>query len=163
MKNATKAVSGGSVVSFAVRADYWTTQKPFKLSAMSIMALALLAGAALMPATAQGDIFVTNYNGTVGEYTTSGATVNASLVSGLYEPMGIAVSGSNLFVANYSSGTIGEYDAITGATVNASLVSGLSYPYGIAVTPEPATLSVLALGGLAILRRRRSSRVAPVS
>ena len=39
-------------------------------------------------------------NGTIGEYTTSGAVVNASLVSGLNYPFGIAVSGSNLFVAN---------------------------------------------------------------
>src|ERR1017187_5432919 len=101
MKNATKAVSAGSVVSFAVRADYRTTRKPFKLSAMSIMALALLAGAALMPATAQGEIFVTDVvNYTIGEYTTSGATVNASLVTGLSYPRAIAVSGSNLFVTN---------------------------------------------------------------
>ena len=35
----------------------------------------------------------------IGEYTTSGATVNASLISGLNNPQGIAVSGSDLFVA----------------------------------------------------------------
>ena len=39
--------------------------------------------------------------GTIGEYTTAGATVNAALISGLNGPLGIAVSGSNLFVANY--------------------------------------------------------------
>ena len=42
-------------------------------------------------------------DGTIGEYTTSGATVNASLVSGLNYPYGIAVSGSNLFVTNYNA------------------------------------------------------------
>ena len=38
----------------------------------------------------------------IGEYTTSGGMVNASLISGFgsYTPIGIAVSGSNLFVAN---------------------------------------------------------------
>src|ERR1017187_1279308 len=82
--------------------------------------------------TARGqDIFVANVaSGTIGEYTTSGATVNASLVSGLSNPSGIAVSGSDLFVANQGSGTIGEYTT-TGATVNASLVSGLDNPSGI--------------------------------
>ena len=59
--------------------------------------------------------------------------MNASLVSGLNGPTGIAVSGSDLFVANYSTGTIGEYTT-SGATVNASLVSGLNDPYGIAVS-----------------------------
>jgi len=82
-----------------------------------------------------GDIiFVTSFtDGTIGEYTTSGATVNASLITGLSEPYGIAVSGSNLFVTNRGSGTIGEYTT-SGATVNASLITGLHDPVGIAVS-----------------------------
>jgi DNA-binding beta-propeller fold protein YncE len=59
--------------------------------------------------------------------------VNASLVSGLNEPNGLAVSGGDIFVANAGSGTIGEYTT-AGATVNASLVSGLNTPYGLAVS-----------------------------
>ena len=43
-------------------------------------------------AIAGGDIFVANNgNGTIGEYTTSGATVNPSLISGLNGPFGLAV------------------------------------------------------------------------
>ena len=114
--------------------------------------------------TARGqDIFVANVaSGTIGEYTTSGATVNASLVSGLTNPAGIAVSGSDLFVVNQGSGTIGEYTT-TGVTVNASLVSGLDNPSGIAIS-EPVSsvpdagstlgLMFLSLAGLAALRRR---------
>src|SRR5450759_1108227 len=100
---------------------------------------AVLLGLLSMNA-AHAQIFVVNTSAdTIGEYTNSGATVNASLVSGLNEPLGIAVSGSNLFVTNgyggtTGAGTIGEYNAITGATVNASLVSGLNYPVGIAVS-----------------------------
>jgi len=46
-------------------------------------------------------IFVTNSSsGKIGEYTTSGAVVNASLVSGLNGPTGIAVSGSNIYVTS---------------------------------------------------------------
>ncbi len=85
-------------------------------------------------AVSGSDLFVTSYSlGTIGEYTTSGATVNASLVSGLGVPFGIAVSGSDLFVASASDNTIGEYTT-SGATVNASLVSGLGEPIGIAVS-----------------------------
>ncbi|MGD1278493.1 MAG: PEP-CTERM sorting domain-containing protein [Tepidisphaeraceae bacterium] len=110
-----------------------------KLRVISIMALALSAGAALMPVTAHGQIFVVNYgygNGTgaaIGKYNLDGSTVWASLVSGLVEPYGIAVSGSDLFVTSYA-GTIAEYNATSGATVNPSLVSGLSSPAGIAVS-----------------------------
>jgi autotransporter-associated beta strand protein len=78
------------------------------------------------------DIFVTNFNSsTIGEYTSSGGTVNPSLISGLSSPIGIAV-GQNLFVANQGNGTIGEY-TLSGGVVNASLVSGLNSPHGIAV------------------------------
>jgi streptogramin lyase len=127
----------------------------------------------IIAATARGDtIYVTNYNtGTIGEYdTTTGAVVNASLVSGLNGPAAIAVCGSNLFVTNAGSGTIGEYDATTGAVVNASLVSGLSYPGGIAVTqavPEPSSVALLfsfvAVASLAHAWRRRYPAIQPTS
>ena len=121
------------------------------LQRASFLAIACLlaVGVALSSATARGqDIYVTNYSGiigsgygdTIGEYTTSGATVNASLVSGLTGPVSIAVSGSNLFVttevpATESSYKVGEYDATTGATVNASLITtGLNGPWGIAAS-----------------------------
>lgn len=75
-----------------------------------------------------------------------------ALISGLHLPNGIAVSGSNRFVANNGeagpvggTGTIGEYTT-SGATVNPTLVSGLSFPSGIAVVPtvpEPIAASHL--------------------
>jgi hypothetical protein len=89
-----------------------------------------------MPATARGQIFVTNDFGRIGEYTTSGATINALLVTGLNLSPGIAVSGSNLFVVsggNRVVGTVGEYTT-SGAIVNASLVSGLVNPECIALS-----------------------------
>jgi autotransporter-associated beta strand protein len=78
-------------------------------------------------------LFVIDGNSTIGVYTTSGATVNASLVSGLNTPAGIAVSGSNIYVANAGNGILPVYTT-SGATVNASLVSGLNSPFGIAVS-----------------------------
>ena len=70
-----------------------------------------------------GDLFVANYGGyglgTIGEYTTSGATVNSALITGLDGPIGIAVSGGNLFITSILDGTIGEYTT-SGVTVNAA-------------------------------------------
>jgi DNA-binding beta-propeller fold protein YncE len=81
----------------------------------------------------QGDPRAPEPRGSVGEYTTAGATVNPTLISGLNRPQGIAVSGSDLFVVNEANGTIGKYTT-AGATVNASLISGLNGPQGIAVS-----------------------------
>jgi hypothetical protein len=131
----------------------------FSLGAMSIMALALSAAAALTPATARGQIFVTGRSGTIGEYNLDGTTVNASLVSGLPTlSYALAISSSDMFVSNADNKMIGEYTT-SGGTVNADLVSGLDGPNGIAVVvPEPSTLSVLAAGaaGLLAFRPRRS-------
>jgi hypothetical protein len=80
------------------------------------------------------NLFVANEgNGTIGEYSTSGETLNASLVTGLASPCGIAVYGSDLFVVNNGTGTISEYTT-SGTLVNASLVTGLDNPWGIAVS-----------------------------
>jgi Ca2+-binding RTX toxin-like protein len=98
-------------------------------------------------AVAGSDIFVLTQSpdgvGTVGEYTTSGATVNRALITGLIGPTAIAASGSDLFVAStgpadsatnqFDEGAIGEYST-AGAIVNAALVSGLDGPVGIAVS-----------------------------
>ncbi len=100
----------------------------FLLVAAAAVALWSLLG------TAYGQIFVTSFSdNSIGEYATSGATVNAALVTGLNHPFGIAVSGTNLFVSNNGNGTIGEYTT-AGATVNAALVMGLNFPSGIAVS-----------------------------
>jgi DNA-binding beta-propeller fold protein YncE len=98
------------------------------------IALALACG---MVATLKAqNIYVANgLNGTVGEYGLDGSPVNASLISGLDYPVGIAISGSDLYVANGYDGnnTIGEYTT-SGAVVNTSLISGLNGPWGIAVS-----------------------------
>src|SRR5271170_2250391 len=93
-----------------------------------------------------GDLFVTR-DGFVGEYTTSGATVNASLISGGdAREFGIALDGNgHIFVSNFTSGTISEYTT-TGTFINASLVSGLSEPMGVVVVPEPSIYSIIFLG-----------------
>jgi hypothetical protein len=49
-------------------------------------------------------------------------------------PIGIAVSGNDLFVANnVANGTVGKYNATTGASIDANFISGLTGPTGLAV------------------------------
>jgi len=138
---------------------YW-----FRLRNISIVALVLSVGAALSPATARGqNIFVVNNGaGTIGEYTSSGAVVNASLVSGLNGPWGIAVSGTNLFVTNNRNNTIGEYTT-SGTVVNASLISGLNAPWGIAVVSVPSTVALTAVSNATIIAGGTGSLGATVS
>lgn len=73
--------------------------------------------------------------GMVGVYdATTGAPIQANLISGIYQPYGVAVSGDRLYVSNYSSGTVSVYDATTGAVIQASLISGLNLPTGLAIS-----------------------------
>lgn len=82
--------------------------------------------------TAHAQIFVSNFTGnSIGEYNLDGTAINASLISGLNGTSDIAISGSNLLVANYTA--IGEYTA-SGTAINASLISGLTNPQGIAIS-----------------------------
>ncbi len=95
--------------------------------------LALLAGAGSMAETANAQLFVAYNDDRIGEYTLSGQAVNSSLIPGLPRPVGVAASGSNLWVSNGDSGTVGLYTT-SGTPINPTLISGLSDPYGIAVS-----------------------------
>src|ERR1051326_3829581 len=46
----------------------------------------------------------------------------------------IHVFAADVYVANYYSGTVGEYDATTGAPVNTAFITGLSGPLGLALS-----------------------------
>lgn len=95
-----------------------------------------LGGLPLAPATADspgalaadgtGNLFVASGGGFVGEFTTSGAIVNNSVISG-FPVGGLAVAGDNLLVENGLNGTIMEYTT-SGELVNASLIPGAGGP-----------------------------------
>jgi hypothetical protein len=90
--------------------------------------------ASLIPNVTYGQIFVAdNATGTIGEYTTLGATINAALITGLGNPQSLAVSGGDIFVLNGATGTIGEYTT-SGQAINPSLITGLTAPVRIAVS-----------------------------
>jgi hypothetical protein len=66
--------------------------------------------------------------GTIGEYTTSGAPVNPSLITGLEGAGGLASDGlGHLFVSDAFGSTVAEY-SISGALLNANFITGLSSP-----------------------------------
>ena len=114
-------------------ASGWRRRKT-PLAGLLLAAFVITISVWAMPATAQGQIFVTtNYTSTIGEYTTSGATVNASLVSGLNGPEGIAVSGGNLYVTNTGGTTIGKYTT-SGTTGDARRSRVSNIPTALAVS-----------------------------
>ena len=90
------------------------------------------AGAVL---AVNGKVFIGNSSNQISEYNAStGALINASFISGLNFPLGMAVSGNNFYVANYEGDSIGLYDATTGLPINSSFITGLGYPVAIAIS-----------------------------
>jgi streptogramin lyase len=93
-------------------------------------------------------IYVTNGTA-ISEFNAStGATVNAALVTLSSPAVAVSLDGSgHLYVLNNNSGTVGEYNASTGAPINAALVTGLlAAPLAMAVDGS-GHLYVLNEGG----------------
>lgn len=102
-----------------------------------IRCFVLAIGLAAVPANSFATLFVVSFGngpntGTIGAYTNSGAVINASLITGLSDPLSVAASGGFLYVTTLD-GKIGKYTT-SGATVNASLVTGLNQPTDIEVS-----------------------------
>ena len=87
---------------------------------------------------ASGNLYVTNSvsnngadNGTVSEYSSSGALINASYIpatDGLNHPYGMAFDSSgNLYVANSEGTTVSKFSS-SGSLINSTYISGLSDP-----------------------------------
>ncbi len=105
----------------------------FNLPFQSMIAPLLCVGMSLFATAAQADFILTTSNGygpsAVGDYTITGQTINANFITGLNSTWGVAVSESNIFIAN--GGTVSEY-TLSGATVNAALITGQGTIRGIA-------------------------------
>jgi DNA-binding beta-propeller fold protein YncE len=78
------------------------------------------------------DLFVANTGapgsgGWVGKYDAkTGAAISQSFITGTnFIPVALALTGSDLFVANGEEGSVGKYDAKTGKAINAGLIAGL--------------------------------------
>jgi hypothetical protein len=98
---------------------------------------------------------VGNASNTVGEYnTTTGDPVNPNLIPSLASPEDIVSDGTSLWVANYSTGTVGQYD-LSGNPINPTFISNLNGPVALALVPEPSSLCLLGISGVLLLMRRR--------
>src|SRR5271166_6737806 len=113
---------------FAVlKSNSWV---PYRALSMLLVGMAALWA---IPRSARGQIYVSNGFDRVGKYdATTGAAINANFITGLSQPTGLALSGNNLFVADYSNNSVGKYDATTGATINADFITGLQSPLALA-------------------------------
>jgi len=94
---------------------------------LGAVAVVLVCGLLAPTQNANGQIYIATSgaspgSGKIAEYSTSGTLINSSLVSGLDQPIGLALNGNNLLVGSGLSGAIGEY-ATSGATVNADLAN----------------------------------------
>jgi hypothetical protein len=88
--------------------------------------------------------------GIVGDYNAAtGSAINANFITGLSTPLGLAVSGNTLFVAQFGPNTIAEYDATTGALINANFITGLS--------SSPTQIAVAGTQGPGPIARRWAS------
>ncbi|MCY2926261.1 MAG: PEP-CTERM sorting domain-containing protein [Planctomycetota bacterium] len=107
---------------------------------------------------ASGNLYaVAETQGRVVQFTPSlsGWTVGHTY-TGLTQPDAVTIGpDGGLYVADYGSNKVVRFDTSVSGT-GTPFITGLSGPVGVSfVTPEPATLTLLALGGLAVLRRRR--------
>jgi hypothetical protein len=73
------------------------------------------------------NLLVANEAGSVGEYdATTGAAISQSFITGTnFEPIGLALSGADLFVANLSNATVGKYALKTGKAIKVDFVAKL--------------------------------------
>jgi hypothetical protein len=106
---------------------------------------------------AHADYIYVSCSGTIEKFDSGG---NKSLfASGTTIPLGLAFDRSgNLYAATWYWGTIVKFDS---SGNRFTFASGLNSPCGIAVIPEPASMAFLALGGLALLGRRKKETKNP--
>jgi hypothetical protein len=102
------------------------------------------------------DLFVSSYGGgTIGEYTTAGATIDASLVTGIPDGAdGLAVADNTIYVSDIFR--VEMYSVSNGDLIGT--ISGLEEADSVAVVPEPSTWALL-LGGLGLLAFWRMQRM----
>ena len=102
--------------------------------------------------------------GTVYKYDAiTAAAISPNFITGLNEPVGLAVLGNTLFAANLGDGTVGKYDATTGAAISPSFITGLNGPDGLAVSGNTSSWRTKAMARLANTTPKPEPRLAPAS
>lgn len=112
-----------------------------------------------------GDLFEADYgSGNIYEFLNNDGTLSSTptlFADGLNDPCAIAFNSSgDLYVTEQSLGTLVE---ITPGGSESTLATGLGHPTAIAIqglalpVPEPSTWALTAIGGAALLFRRRKN------
>ena len=99
-----------------------------------------------------GNDRVLRYNGQMGTFIDIFASGG-----GLSNPDSLAFGpDGNLYVTSFLTDNVKRYNGQSGVFIDTFTVGGgLDGPVSLTFIPEPATLSLLFLGGIAALRRRR--------
>jgi hypothetical protein len=114
------------------------------------------------------NLYVSNFDyrvNTIGKYNLlDGSTINAAFITDIGNPAGLAIYDGSLYAASYSAtgpsgNSVGQFSTVDGSAIDRSFITGINYPLAIVAVPEPGTVALLALGGMAILafRMRKNS------
>ncbi|MGP6190537.1 MAG: NHL repeat-containing protein [Vulcanimicrobiaceae bacterium] len=113
---------------------------------------ASLNGSAGLAVDSTGNVYVANENklgtGNVAVFGPNGGSATFTITSGLKNPDGLAVSGSNIYVSDYTNGTLTTYNTSNGHP-NTSLttaIAGLNQPDGVAVDGTTGDIFVSSYG-----------------
>jgi virginiamycin B lyase len=114
----------------------WTSRQWFRRDdrarhAISIGAIVVLS--LLFAGSAEAHVYWTNNaDTTIGRANLDGTGVNQSLISGGFNPCGVAVDGAHVYWGNIGAGTIGRAN-LDGSGANQSFIGGPVGPCGVAV------------------------------
>jgi virginiamycin B lyase len=113
--------------------------KRFLTAKLLTLAVLVVAGLAILPATASAFVYWTNYGtNTIGRANLDGSGANQSFITGASIPYGIAVDAGHVYWVNVETGSIGRAN-LDGSGANQSFIASAGNPYqvgGVAVDAE---------------------------